>query len=154
MIITPTEKFVEKHFVTYEIAKAFQELGFDEHCIAWTTDLYKDIILINRAKKGVEINLPTSPISVPIFEQAFEWLRSKGIFIVLEPESEYEITGGQFSNWDTKHNNIDHKIVGCYWSIYPHFFTENDGFDYKEANSYEQARLDAIFKAIELLKQK
>lgn len=149
-IITPTDTFIEKQFVTYEIAKAFQEIGFDEHCSAWTTDLYKDIILINRAKKGKEINLPTSPISVPLWQQAIEWLQRKGIHIVMEPEAEYDLG----VNFNITHDKIEHKIVGYSWSIYPHFFNENDGFDYKSSPSYEQARLDAILKSIELLKNK
>lgn len=144
----PIDEFVEKYFVPHEIATQLFEIGFDERCIAWTTYEDKDVTLINRPKRGKDLNLPTTVVSVPTFEQAFEWLRSKKLFIIIEPNADYS----DDVNYDVTHDKIDFTVTNYLWTVYPHLFTENDGFDYFESKDYITAQCDAIKHCVQRIK--
>lgn len=148
---TPTDIWIEKNLLTYELAKGLQSVGYDEPCIAFATDEYKDVILTNRSKLAKDINLPTSPVNVPTYQEAFEWLEKKKISCVFEPSVDYD---DRKLNYDETHENVEYKFDGYTWSIYPYHFTENDGYSWFFAQDRITAYRNAIEKSIEYLKQR
>lgn len=63
-----------KHlFVSYEIAKALRELGFDEPCFGWFTDNYLRIsgVVEKKHVQGEDETL------APIHQQVIDWFREK-----------------------------------------------------------------------------
>jgi hypothetical protein len=66
---------MEKEFVSYEIALALKELGFDEECLAnyWEKLFYYKITFNHPA------TMPNSPESclAPLKQQVFRWFRNK-----------------------------------------------------------------------------
>jgi len=150
--LTPTDVYVKKHFVPYEIAKALQEIGFDEASVAWTTETYKDIILGYRAKKAAEIKVPTLPIVVPTYQETIEWFFEKhNLHLLFDIQADYDDN----ISADVTHDKIQTTVTGYVWTMYPNFFTENDGytwFDVEKSLSFYEARANAILKAIEIVK--
>jgi len=144
----PIDEFLENYFVPNEIALLLFEIGFDERCIAWTTYEDKDVTLINRPKRGKDLNLPTTVVMVPTYDQALEFFRTKKLFIVIEPNADYE----DDINWRATHDTIDFKITNYSWSVYPNFFTENNGYEYFEAATYKDAQVAAMRFCINHLK--
>lgn len=74
-----------KHlFVSYEIAKALEELGFDEPCFGWFTDNYLRIGGVVELKhvQGEDETL------APTYQQVVDWFREKRE-IIIESRTEY-----------------------------------------------------------------
>ena len=85
--------------VSVEQAKKLKEIGFDEYCVFYTRvlkngetsnytisvcrDTYDKIIPGIRNKDHIDTD-NTFGISLPTFEQVFEWFRNKGFRILLE----------------------------------------------------------------------
>ena len=87
--------------VPIEIAKKLKEIGFDEYCIFYTRvprkdeisgyvisvchDAYDRIIPGIRNKDHIDTDT-TFGVSLPTFEQVFEWFREKGLVGTIEYE--------------------------------------------------------------------
>jgi pyruvate/2-oxoacid:ferredoxin oxidoreductase beta subunit len=67
---------MEREFVSYEIALALKELGFDEPCFAWYDGRYPSSINQDYCKNSEEW-LNTIHCATPTFSQAFRWLYQK-----------------------------------------------------------------------------
>lgn len=140
---------IRKQFVTYEIALAMKELGFDENCIAaFYNDKYHDLIsCCYDSMEGdfiVENNNDEFHLRAPLWQQCIDWIETKGYYI--------NIT--RVFQW----NPLPIKFLG--WCI--HIGAENPE-EQLECNSYyvrhyyptkQEAHEQAILKCIELCKSK
>ena len=114
---------MEKQFVTYEIALKLKDLGFNEDCLAFTDD--KSLFLGDVA----EYIKPC--IKVPLWQQVIDWLREEyNIHIYIDFYDDLYGFAIKLNN-ETFYNR--------YGSFEPGFKT------------YEEARENAILKAIELI---
>ena len=117
---------MEKEFVTYEIASALKELGFDEPCIrGWD-------------KNGKIWYHPDSDIVLdnPTFSQAFRWFREKYNLI---PDIQY------YGNW-----NFEIFRIGEFAEP-----MDDVNVDYTfKGGTYEESELECLKKLIEIVKSK
>jgi len=65
---------MKEQFVPYEIAIKLKEKGFDEPCLAWSTE-YGEYILVE-TKEGEDSNTFRG-ISIPLWQQVIDWFRVK-----------------------------------------------------------------------------
>lgn len=138
---------MEKQFVTYEIALAIKELGFDK-----IFRFGSDASLYN--SKGEHIfysnygfmssGLSDGYISAPLWQQIIDWFREKHNLLIHSPKPD-EWNNGK---WAVKINSLDNSI------IIAKFGSQPDWDIYRCINSYEEAREQVVLKAIELVKNK
>lgn len=112
---------MEKDFIPYEEALAFRELGFDEPCMS-----------------SRDINNGEGLVQLPLYQQAFRWLRDKKLSDCCICRYQSRDDGG----------------------IY-YYYVINDDFGIEETRhfkegfyTYEEAELACLRKLIELVKQK
>ena len=125
---------MEKEFVTYEIALALKELGFDEPCLAvFSDDECCDLIHVceNQMEGNFVIESFQYGTKAPLWQQVIDWLDSKNIFI--------DITYHESGKFYVSVNNE------CDISI------TND-LAFKKYDSRNQACEQAILKLIEIIK--
>jgi len=135
-------------FVSYEIALAFEELGFDEPCLMFIA--CNDLWFCNGAHAEFYDECSNDPIDIgykflrnhsalqndlqiPLYQQAIDWFREKHQ-IWINPVSEYQgkflfVIADQSDSMDVKTVHI-------------------------KEESYFKSREQAILKAIELCKRK
>ena len=128
--------------VSVEQAKRLKEIGFDEYCVFYTRvlkkgetsnyiisvchDTYDKIIPGIRNKDHIDTD-NTFGISLPIFEQIFEWFRNKGFRISLENHedstkfmfynmkiNEGKHFKGEFSNYEKAREALLNKLIEIY----------------------------------------
>jgi hypothetical protein len=63
---------MEREFVSYEIALALKELGFDEPCFGYHE--YSKKFLITDSVFYTNSELKNNGITTPLYQQAFRWL--------------------------------------------------------------------------------
>ena len=113
---------MEKEFVTYEIALALKELGFDEPCLAYFED--KELMhgmLNNLGKRRYLVS--------PLWHQAFRWFRVKH----------------NLDSWIYCHNKS--KVYFAIILKDKRFVSYNEKFD-----TYEEAESACLNKLIEIVK--
>ena len=68
--------------VPLEIAKELKEIGFDLECAFFYDDIFKEIAFDEEDVSLINWNNKTFKkcISLPTWEQVFEWFREKGMF--------------------------------------------------------------------------
>lgn len=126
---------MKEQFVTYEIAKELKLLGFNEHCLAWYVD--KDFYIM--APEHIELCLNSKTknryITAPLWQQVIDWFRVNHDLYL----------STQLGNGDEP------------WYSYLITNVSNTSF-IEDANqswkTFEEAREQAILKAIEILKVK
>lgn len=130
-LIKLSETDMKEQFCSYEIALKLKELGFDEPCFGsyfsnkslWI----EDEIDFTALPQGVEYSF-----DAPLWQQVEQWFRDKyNIHIT--------ILKGNYSN-----NEINNQL--CYYYSIPGKL----GMCYNRYNTYEEAREQAILKALEL----
>jgi len=142
---------MENEFVPFEIAIALKELGFNEPCFAYYTNIdgktylsfkinYEQVYSIGSYIETENSGLV--PISVrnqdyyiptaPLYQQAFKWFREK-----------YKL----FSSFHCPEYDID----TYEYRIYK---INNSEITSKEFDTYEEAELECLIKLIELCKKK
>ena len=138
---------MKEQFVTYEIALKLKELGFDEKCVAsyYTYDIknfskgkydYRGKFEFDYSTEDQYIvnSNETYYVSAPLWQQVIDWFREKHK-IDIYPEPTYSLTEYSFKVI-TVHDKSKKQE---YW----------DGMG-KTYNTYQEAREQAILKAIEL----
>jgi len=82
---------MEKEFVPYEIALELKELGFDEECMGLYEEvdnniklLYTDPVVTLYLLNKAEHEGRTYHCKAPLWQQAFDWFRSKGLYSSLD----------------------------------------------------------------------
>ena len=168
---------MEKQFVTYEIALKLKELGFDEPCFGYYTPMKKWMMegtRINPERHFHGCNLANSDntmyfmylqnsfgdrdsvvknseftkaihnVAVPLWQQVIDWLREKHKYSVSIHVDEDNSTPSNIKYWyciDSFFEVPNNKIVR-------EGIEEVDNF-----SSFEEAREQAILKAIKLIKK-
>jgi len=133
---------MEKQFVTYEIALALKELGFDEECLAYyakpTTKEDIELFFTSGVYGWVkQNNTILQKCTTPLWQQAIDWFREKYKLHI-------NILGDGFNG----------EFKGYYYSI-----TEEGWINWYESidsgkwyDDYKECQKQAILKAIELCK--
>lgn len=75
------EQFIQQNFVTPEIAKALRELWFNEPCLGVFDPSDR---FISYSIDQPAFNDETGWCAAPLWQQAIQWLRGKGIQIICE----------------------------------------------------------------------
>ena len=120
---------MEKEFVTYEIALALKELGFDEECLGWYNPKKFVFAVELGFVKNSENWLLLNQCTVPLWQQAFRWFRDK-----------HNLDSWIYCSDESK---------GYFAIILKHkrFVSYNEQFD-----TYEEAELACLIKLIEIVK--
>ena len=123
---------MKEQFVTYEITLKLKELGFNEECLAaFSDDEYHDLLHLceNHTEGNFTIESSRYRIKAPLWQQVIDWFREKyNIHISLLPHNDVEFGIRIRYNKSTL-------IHGGY-------------------KTYEEAREQAILKAIEICQKK
>jgi len=131
---------MEKEFVSYEIALALKELGFDKPCFCiWNREKkirFNNLHNSNDSNKNAKLTNNNGKYPAPTFSQAFRWFREKHII------GEIKFKGG----WTTKTSWYD-------YVIYSDIDWVNDKPN-KQWKNYEEAELECLKKIIEIVKNK
>jgi hypothetical protein len=136
---------MKEQFVSYEIAVKLKELGFDEKCIAYYGNIYGEIELLSefvldhsRMVSSVQSDNETS---APLWQQVIDWLRiTHGVHIEISRASNIHNELGYKYHTRSSIKQYDNLIN----------FNSKIGVIF----TYEQAREQAIFKAMQLIKQR
>ena len=127
---------MEKEFVTYEIASALKELGFDEPCLAvFSDDECCDLIHVceNQTEGNFIIESFQYGTKAPLWQQALIWFREKyKIHIVINISIIY--------NWYFELYNLNDKR------------NAEIKTNQNEFKTYEEAELACLIKLIEIVK--
>ena len=145
---------MKEQFVTYEIALKLKKLGFDEFCFAHYINgdlITKTAILKSSTMQYYQQNninpsnqYKDKKCTAPLWQQVIDWFRNKYNLLIDSPKLD-ELNIGK---WSVKITSLDKSTVleefvdQPYWRLYRCFRT------------YEEAREQAILKAIELIKNK
>jgi hypothetical protein len=116
---------MKNQFVTYEIALALKELGFDEECFGYWCYYTENIVIPDQVDAG------NRAFGAPLWQQAWSFLFKKLSFYY--PALEFQIFSDYSGIWFQSQDN----------------FTGNEGIDI-EFDGIEEA----ILKATELCKNK
>ena len=134
---------MEKEFVTYEIALALKELGFDEECFTYFKNGIIDLDdegILEIYKNYDAHNDIDEYISSPLWQQAFDWFRDVMLldnFII-----PYWFIDGEY------------KVKKYTYSIEPsNRFDEYFDCDSDQYETYEEARQACLEKLIEIAKE-
>lgn len=120
-------KTFKEQFATYEIALAIKELGFDEECLGYYRNDSKSLFI------GEDSRVQKDSIQAPLLQQCIDWFREKhDIHIYIEPGFD-NLGKPEIYQWEMKIRN--------------RVFIKDGDF-----KSYEEAREQAILKAVKYLK--
>ena len=120
-------KTFKEQFVSYEIALAMKELGFDEECLGYYRNDSKSLFI------GEDSRVQKDSIQSPLLQQCIDWFREKhNLHIAIKTEY-----NGTF-------------IITIYNMNRPQKANQS----FYQYNTYQEAREQAILKAIELCKNK
>ena len=137
-------KTIKDEFCSFEIAKELKDLGFNEMVIA-TYDEDQEFDLQN-----FEQNYETFPnhiIGVPLYQQIIEWFREKHDICIMVSRSYYFDTYINSYTYTAIFHKYENKELR---SIHRVRDSDNNDIFY----SYNKAREAAIWKCIELIKNK
>ena len=132
---------MKEQFVTYEIALAMKELGFNEECLGYYFVHIKDapvelIIEINTRTNANFIKAGAKRCCLaPLWQQCIDWFYSEKS-IIIEVHSSYEFTDRSVITY--------HIIINNKYGLR---FISKQEFNY---NSLYEAREQAVLKTIEL----
>lgn len=127
---------MKKQFVTYPIALALKELGFDERCLGHF-DIQSKVLYVGDTEMNVSV-LSEILLPAPLWQQVIDWFREEHSTIIiinpyhdLDAVSEVDQILWDFTLWDKEWNDVS---------------------DYTYYHSYEEAREAAILEAIKIVK--
>ena len=136
---------MKEQFVTYEIALALKELGFDEECLVYfNNDKYRDLICTceNGMDGDFTVHHYSGDVNAPLWQQVIDWFDNKNIIIGIDINP-----GTLFYRvhlYKRYYHNPGRLIIGEYFL----------SGEFNNFISKEEAREQAILKAIELCKEK
>ena len=138
---------MKEQFVTYEIALALKELGFDEKCIAFYYIFDDEEKFLISTISNTNSSWDNGYISAPLWQQVIDWFREKHDIVIEIARQKY---------FDTYANSYAYEVV-C--KVYKNKELEGSVVIRDNKNnhifySYEEAREQAILKAIELCQNK
>ena len=116
-----------KEFIPYEQALALKELGFDEPCFGWYSNMDGNVFRQGYCETYLGIE---NCAKAPLYQQAFRWFREK-------------------YNIDSYHIEPTNNMFGNFYGVLGlRTATFNGGF-----KTYEEAELECLIKLIELCKK-
>ena len=140
---------MKEQFVTYEIALKLKELRFDECCLAvYFKNKFQLVKGFNINNVDLHMANEMDAILAPLWQQVIDWLKEKhGIFVFIDMGKYYDSYAGAypFQTWCKIYKNKE--LIN---SITVRNKLDNENFIFY---SYEEAREQAILKAIELIKE-
>lgn len=144
-------KNIKKQFVTYEIALAMKELGFNKLCFGYYNPDEELIygIDLKTMRYAHKYHNEGESVLAPLWQQCMDWLKEKhGIFVFIDMRKYYDSYEGAypFQAWCKIYKNKE--LIN---SITVRNKLDNENFIFY---SYEEAREQAILKCIELCKNK
>ena len=138
---------MNNEFVSYEMALALKELGFDEPCICGYNDYHLLRSKISSSFDGDFVKWDEKydkDLKAPLYQQAFRFFREK-----------YNIQGYIYSSAVRGNAEKTKQFTGYIWNIngidMP--FLSTDARD-ELHDTYEEAELACLIKLIELIKNK
>lgn len=129
---------MKKQFVTYPIALALKELGFDERCLGHF-DIQSKVLYVGDTEMNVSV-LSEILLPAPLWQQVIDLLREEyHIIIVITPYRDLDGAG---------------RLVRLLWdyTVYKSDFDDITNSEYYQTP--EEAREAAILQAIEIIKNK
>ena len=131
---------MKKQFVPYEIALKLKELSFDEECLAYfSNDKYHDLHhSCENVMEGDFVINNYNELKAPLWQQVIDWIRER-----------YKIN--IFFDCEMNLSSMEIAWFKYRYKIYIERVWVNKGI-YNGFNTYEEAREQAILKAIELWK--
>jgi hypothetical protein len=118
---------MNKEFVTYELALALKELGFDEECLSYYFN--KQLSFGSRTSYG-------EVVEAPLYQQAFRWFREKyNLFYEIQIDRTTE-PKFCFDIFQYEHFGNYEKIEVKEWYLY---------------RTQEEAELECLKKLIEII---
>ena len=136
---------MKKQFVTYEIALKLKELGFDEECLVYfNNDKYRDLICTceNGMDGDFTVHHYSGDVNAPLWQQVIDWFDNKNIIIGIDINP-----GTLFYRvhlYKRYYHNPGRLVIRKYFL----------SGEFNNFISKEEARKQAILKAIELCKEK
>jgi hypothetical protein len=127
---------MEKEFIPYEQALALKELGFDEPCFGWYSNMDGNVFRQGYCETYLGIE---NCAKAPLYQQAFRWFREK-YKISGEISSDYYLEGKD-NEWEYNIYQLGKEDDGYVGTI-PIFKTP------------EEAELECLKKLIEIVKEK
>jgi hypothetical protein len=118
---------MEKEFIPYEQALALKELGFDEPCFGWYSNMDGNVFRQGYCETYLGIE---NCAKAPLYQQAFRWFRDKHNLY-------HQVHKGYGWEGTIRESNNKEYIL---W---------HDG----TYNSYEEAELECLKKLIEIVKE-
>lgn len=131
---------MKEQFCTYDISLKLKALGFDEECLAkydGGMDLVTSGCYTNSHPAMLAVNqndICEAHVLAPLWQQCAQWLRET---------YSYHISVYRLNN----------KWCGDVYDVLRQCYITSNAFDSITYSSYEEAREQAILKAIELCKQ-
>ena len=125
---------MKEQFVTYEIAFALKELGFDERCLGHF-DIQSKVLYVGDTEMNVSV-LSEILLPAPLWQQVIDWFREKHK-IDIYPEPTYSLTEYSF------------KVITVHGKSKKQEYWDGMGKTY---NTYQEAREAAILEAIKIVK--
>lgn len=133
---------LDKLFVPYKQALKLKELGFDEECIAFYCNVYKDTKFNYPYKGCVNSSLQEFEVTAPLYQQAFDWFREKyNLWVEIKVEDMVKLGNHRFyfSIFGIRSGFNNNTYISC-------INNSNESY-YK---SYEEAQLACLNKLIEI----
>ena len=148
---------MKEQFVTYEIALALKELGFDEECLVYfNNDKYRDLICTceNGMDGDFTVHHYSGDVNAPLWQQVIDWFREKyEIYIAVISYTNYIKLGENTLMYEiiigNKDNQFDPSVGNSAERLRLNYETKEFSYYYLY-KTYEEAREQAILKAIEL----
>tara|TARA_R110000868_G_scaffold36248_4_gene128772 strand:- start:134 stop:499 length:366 start_codon:yes stop_codon:yes gene_type:complete len=121
---------MEREFTQYTEALALKELGFDEECFGYYTEL-EDFVMRPHLRQQDCIE---GKILAPTWQSAFRWFRERYNLICRVDVTSYGCT-------------LDKQEFYC------EITSKNGTASYEIFNTYEEAELDCLVKLIDIVKE-
>lgn len=149
---------IENSFVTFEIARGLSEIGFNNECFTMYFKTSKRLAKIDGKihKNKYDIGVYCSGITAPTWSQVMDWFRNEKCLEI------------NVFKWGVHcYHKEDNPNGECEIIALPHYiydiekaFEYTDDWEYQSLDdelkfhTYEEARISAILKAIEIVKNK
>ena len=127
---------MEKEFIPYEQSLSLKELGFDEPCFGWHSNMEGNVLRHGYCETYLGIE---NCAKAPLYQQAFRWFREK-YGLRIRNYGSINFSGG----------------LSEYFEIFKYGYgTSNKSLSIEiGALTYEEAELACLIKLIEIVKNK
>ena len=139
---------IQKEFVTYKIALALKELGFNEPCFGWLSWINGTTAYLfqykTTNKELIELNNHKNNCAAPLWQQVINWFRENyliDLLILPQSQSACDPLPLYFMAIESYKNNVFNEV-----------FNSTNTTELLHYDDYYEAREQVILKAIEICK--